>query len=85
MNRIMEIEENYVVVQPGLVKGVLDKELSKKAKFFPPDPASGNYWTIGGIIANNSSGAHSLGYGNTIDFIQEVNVIYSDGRWLCKL
>ena len=35
MNRIMEIEENYVVVQPGLVKGVLDKELSKKAKFFP--------------------------------------------------
>ena len=31
------------------------------------------------MIANNSSGAHSLGYGNTIDFIQEVNVIYSDG------
>ena len=79
MNRITEIEENYVVVQPGLVKGVLDKELSKKAKFFPPDPASGNYCTIGGMIANNSSGAHALGYGNTIDFLQEVNVVYSDG------
>ena len=80
MNRIVEMGEDYVVVEPGTVKGVLDKQLRKKGKFLPPDPASSNYCTIGGMIADNSSGIHCLGYGNTIDFLQEVNVIYSDGR-----
>ena len=80
MNKILEIEPDYVIVQPGLVKGVLDKELEKKGKFFPPDPASSNYCTIGGMIANNSSGIHALGYGSTIDFLDMINVVYSDGK-----
>ena len=79
MNNITEIGDNYVVVQPGVLKGILDKELKKKGKFLPPDPASSNYCTIGGMIANNSSGAHCLGYGNTIDFLQEIEVTRSDG------
>jgi glycolate oxidase len=80
MNRILEIGEDYVVVQPGIVKSVLDNALRKKGKFLPPDPASSNYCTIGGMIANNSSGIHCLGYGNTIDFLEGVNVIYADGK-----
>ena len=80
MNKILEIESDHVIVQPGLVKGVLDKELEKKGKFFPPDPASSSYCTIGGMIANNSSGIHALGYGSTIDFLDMVNVVYSDGE-----
>lgn len=79
MNRIMEIGSDYVEVQPGVVKGILDKELKKRGKFVPPDPASSNYCTIGGMIANNSSGPHCLGYGSTIDFLQEISVVYSDG------
>jgi glycolate oxidase len=79
MNRITEIGDDYVIIQPGIVKGILDRELKKKGKFLPPDPASSNYCTIGGMIANNSSGAHCLGYGNTIDFLQEIQVAYSDG------
>ncbi|MBA3750757.1 MAG: FAD-binding oxidoreductase, partial [Nitrosopumilus sp.] len=79
MDKITEIETDYVEVQPGVVKGILDKELKKRGKFLPPDPASSNYCTIGGMIANNSSGAHCLGYGSTIDFLQEINVVYSDG------
>jgi glycolate dehydrogenase FAD-linked subunit len=79
MNKIMEIGNDYIEVQPGVVKGILDKELKKTGKFLPPDPASSNYCTIGGMIANNSSGAHCLGYGSTIDFIQEICVVYSDG------
>ena len=66
-------------VQPGIVKAVLDKELKKKNKFLPPDPASSNFCTIGGMIANNSSGIHSLGYGNTIDFLDGIEIIYSNG------
>ena len=68
MNKILEVGTDYVVVQPGLVKGILDKELKKKGKFFPPDPASSNYCTVGGMIANNSSGAHCLAYGSTNRF-----------------
>ena len=81
MNKIIEIGDDYVIVQPGQVKAKLDNELKKRGKFFPPDPASSNYCTIGGMIANNSSGAHCLGYGSTIDFIKEINVIYSDGSF----
>ena len=81
INKIIEIQDNNVMVQPGIVKGVLDMELKKKNKFLPPDPASTNYCTIGGMIANNSSGIHCLGYGNTIDFVDEVKVVYPDGKF----
>jgi glycolate dehydrogenase FAD-linked subunit len=80
MNSIVEIEDDHVTVQPGIVKGVLDKELKKRNKFLPPDPASSNYCTIGGMIADNSSGVHCLGYGNTIDFLEQVSVVYGDGE-----
>ncbi|MGI0005037.1 MAG: FAD-binding oxidoreductase, partial [Nitrososphaera sp.] len=63
-----------------MVKGVLDRELKKRGKFLPPDPASSNYCTIGGMIADNSSGVHCLGYGNTIDFIEGVDFVYADGN-----
>src|ERR1044072_2084698 len=56
MTKITEFENDYVIVEPGIVKGILDNELRKKGKFLPPDPASSNYCTIGGMIANNSSG-----------------------------
>jgi glycolate oxidase len=79
MNRIIEIGNDYVTVQPGIVKGILDKELKKRNKFLPPDPASSNYCTVGGMIANNSSGVHCLGYGNTITFLEEIKMVYADG------
>ncbi len=79
MNRILEIEGDHVVVQPGIVKGLLDRELKKRNKFLPPDPASSNYCTIGGMIADNSSGIHCLGYGNTIDFVEVIDIVYPDG------
>lgn len=79
MNKLMEIGDDYVVSQPGMVKAVLDMELKKKGKFLPPDPASSNFCTIGGMVANNSSGIHCLGYGNTVDFLEGVQFVYPDG------
>src|SRR5918992_3007335 len=79
MNRIIETEGDYVIAQPGLIKAVLNKELGKKGKFLPPDPASSNFCTIGGMIANNAGGPHSLTYGSTIDHVQEISVVYADG------
>jgi glycolate oxidase len=78
-NRIFEIGDSYVTLEPGVVKTVLDKELKKKGRFLPPDPSSSNFCTIGGMIANNSSGAHTLRYGSTIDYIEELDVVYCDG------
>ncbi|HXW11674.1 MAG TPA: FAD-binding oxidoreductase, partial [Nitrososphaeraceae archaeon] len=79
MNKILEIEDDYIIVQPGVVKAVIDKELAKRNKFIPPDPASSNYCTIGGMIANNSSGPHGLGYGSIINHVQRVDLVYSNG------
>jgi len=81
MNRVLEIDENHAIVEPGIVKAVLDGELRKKGKFLPPDPASSRYCTVGGMIADNSSGIHCLGYGNTIDFLDGVKVVYADGTF----
>ena len=39
MNKIIEIGDDYAIVQPGVVKGILDKELKNRGKFLPPDPA----------------------------------------------
>jgi FAD/FMN-containing dehydrogenase len=79
MDRVLEVGDDYVKVEPGIVKAVLDKELKKRNKFLPPDPASSNYCTLGGMISNNSSGVHCLGYGNTIDFLEAVDLVYADG------
>lgn len=76
MKRVLEIGDVYVLAESGTVKGVLDRELKKRGKFLPPDPASSNYCTIGGMMADNSSGMHCLGYGNTIDFIEDANFVY---------
>ena len=81
MNRIIEInpEEGYAVVQPGVVQDVLQGELKRRGKFFPPDTSSSAYSTIGGGIANNSSGARSVKYGTTKDYVLSLEVVLSDG------
>ena len=82
MNKILDLDlqSNCVSVQPGVVKGLLDKELRKHDKFLPPNPASSNYCTIGGMVSNNSSGPYGLGFGSILGYLQHVDFIYSDGR-----
>lgn len=82
MTKIIEInaEENYVVVEPGIYKGILDKELKKYGKFLPPDPSSANYCALGGMIATNASGAHTVKYGSTIDYVLSLDVVLSNGE-----
>ncbi|HDJ89282.1 MAG TPA: FAD-binding oxidoreductase, partial [Thermoprotei archaeon] len=81
MNRIIEmnVEENYVWVEPGIVMEKLNEVLEKYGKFFPPDPASSHFCTIGGMIGNNASGMRSVKYGNTIDYVEELKVVLSNG------
>ncbi|MGQ9469670.1 MAG: anaerobic glycerol-3-phosphate dehydrogenase subunit C [Nitrososphaerales archaeon] len=82
MNKILEIneKESYVIVQPGVVLADLNKALSSINKLFPPDPSSGNWCTIGGMIANNSGGAHSAKYGDTRAYTLSLKIVLTNGE-----
>jgi len=80
LNRIVDYNGgDSVIVQPGVVYGSLNRYLAKYGMFFPPDPSSGDYCTIGGMIADNSGGPHSVKYGSVSDWCDELEVVMSDG------
>ena len=66
-------------VQPGVVLDDLDAALRPYGLQFGPDPASSNRSTIGGAVANNATGSHSLLYGMTADHVRGMRVVLSDG------
>jgi FAD/FMN-containing dehydrogenase/Fe-S oxidoreductase len=81
MDEILEIDpdERRAVVQPGVVQDDLDAALEPYGLKFAPDPASSNRATIGGGIGNNSTGAHSVRYGITDAYVDELAVVLADG------
>ncbi len=81
MNNIisLNVEDNYVHLQPGIYKSILDKILLKEGKFLPPDPSSSNFCTLGGMVATNASGPHTIKYGSIIDYVIELEVVLSNG------
>jgi FAD/FMN-containing dehydrogenase/Fe-S oxidoreductase len=81
MDQILNIDaENRVVrTQPGISLGALNQALVGHQLMYGPDPASGDRATMGGIMANNSTGAHSIVYGMTHDHTLSMNVVLSDG------
>lgn len=81
MDQILEInsESRWVRTQPGITLGILNKQLAPLGLMYGPDPASGDRATMGGILANNSTGAHSIIYGMTHDHVISTQVVLSDG------
>jgi len=71
----IDAQRRRVRVQPGVVQRDLNAALAPHGLFFPPDPASSDYCTIGGMVANNSSGARSVKYGATIDYVEALEVV----------
>jgi FAD/FMN-containing dehydrogenase/Fe-S oxidoreductase len=73
-----------VTVEPGVVLGQMNKQVRAMGLMFGPDPASAERATIGGCIANNSSGAHSILYGMTADHVRRLEVVLASGErlWL---
>jgi FAD/FMN-containing dehydrogenase/Fe-S oxidoreductase len=84
LTRIVNVDrENRVaVVEPGVVLAELNRQLRDAGLCFPPDPSSGDYATIGGMIANNSSGPRSLKYGDTRAWTDRVEAVLADGSTL---
>ncbi|MHC4839634.1 MAG: FAD-binding and (Fe-S)-binding domain-containing protein [Planctomycetota bacterium] len=81
MNEIIETQprDGWVRVQPGVVKDALDLELGTFQMFWPPDPSSSPWCTVGAMIANNSGGAKSIRWGTSKDYLLELDVLLADG------
>jgi len=81
LNRVRTLnpDELYAEVEPGVVLADLNEAAGKHRLQFGPDPASAERATIGGSIANNAAGAHSIIYGMAADHLLAADVILADG------
>ena len=86
MNRVLEVdyENQFAVVEPGLVNLHLSSKVGPRGYYFAPDPTSQQACTIGGNIATNSGGPHTLKYGVTVNHVLGLEVVLPDGEivWL---
>jgi glycolate oxidase len=82
MKRILEVNyrDRYAVIEPGVVNLWLTNHLKPKGYHFAPDPSSQGACTIGGNIATNSGGPHTLKYGVTVNHVLGVELVLPDGR-----
>ncbi|MCI0350701.1 MAG: FAD-binding protein [Acidobacteriales bacterium] len=82
MNRILEIdiENQRAVVQPGVVNLDLSHAAAPHGLYFAPDPSSQKSCTIGGNVANNSGGPHTLASGVTVNHVTGIEAVLPDGR-----
>ncbi|MBI5740304.1 MAG: FAD-binding protein [Nitrospirae bacterium] len=82
MNRILDVDEKNMVavVEPGVINGHLQEKLEAKGLFYPPDPASMNFCTLGGNVAENAGGPRAIKYGVTRDYVLGLEVVLPDGR-----
>ncbi|MBS1263921.1 MAG: D-lactate dehydrogenase (acceptor) [Methanonatronarchaeales archaeon] len=85
MDSVLDVDEDemWVEVEPGVVLSDLNSVLEERGLFFPPDPSSADFCTLGGMLANNSSGAHSLRYGDTRDYTLGLEVVLADDSVAC--
>ena len=82
MDRILAVDtENLVaVVEPGVVTGTLKEEARKKGLFYPPDPASLKFCTIGGNLAECAGGMCAVKYGVTRDYVLGLEAVLGTGE-----
>jgi glycolate oxidase len=84
MNRIKRIssEDLVAVVEPGVITGELMREVESRGLFYPPDPNSWEFCSIGGNVAENAGGPRALKYGVTRDYVLGLEWVLPDGEVL---
>jgi glycolate oxidase len=82
MNEIVEIDMQNMVarVQPGVVNMKLQKAVEEVGLFYPPDPASEEYSTIGGNVSENAGGMRAAKYGITKDYVMALRAVLPSGE-----
>ena len=78
LHRILEVnrEERWARVQPGIILAELNKQLAREGLMFGPDPSSGDMCKLGGMLANNSAGPHTLRYGAVKDNVRSLACVW---------
>lgn len=81
MNKILEIDmQNMVaVVQPGVINMELQKAVEEVGLFYPPDPASQEYSSLGGNVSENAGGMRAAKYGITKDYVMALRAVLPNG------
>jgi glycolate oxidase len=86
LNNIIKIDlqNRIAIVEPGVINLDVSKAVAKEGFFYAPDPSSQAACSIGGNVANNSGGPHTLAYGVTTNHVLGIEVVLDDGRivWL---
>ena len=86
MNRILELDprDRIAVVEPGVINLSLQEAAARYGLVYAPDPSSQRICTLGGNVAANSGGPHTLAHGSTVNHVLGVEVVLPDGRvtWL---
>ncbi len=84
LHRILDVnrEERWARIQPGIVLTELNKQLARQGLLFGPDPSSGDMCKLGGMLANNSAGPHTLRYGAVKDNVLALRVCLASGEWI---
>lgn len=85
MREILEINlrDRYALVQPGVVNVWLTRALAGSGYHYAPDPSSQGACTIGGNVATNSGGPHTLKYGVTVNHVLGIEAVLPDGQIIC--
>lgn len=79
MRNILEIGENTVRVQPGVVCSQLNAALRERGRYFPPDPSGAAVTTVGSMLALDAAGSHSVRVGSTRDHVRSLEVVLAGG------
>jgi len=81
-NRIIEIDQDnqIAVVEPGVITGHFQEEVRRAGLFYPPDPASQNFCTLGGNVAECAGGPRAVKYGVTRDYVLGLEAVLPGGR-----
>ena len=86
LNRILKIdlENRLAIVEPGVINLDVTRAIARDGFFYAPDPSSQAACSIGGNVANNSGGPHTLAYGVTTNHVVGLEVVLDDGAiiWL---
>jgi glycolate oxidase len=82
LDRILaiDVENRLAVVQPGVVNAALSHAVRPHGLFYAPDPSSQMACTIGGNVAENSGGPHTLKYGTTTNHVLALELVLADGE-----
>ncbi len=84
MDKILEIHKDdfYAVVEPGVITRNLQKAAEAEGLFYPPDPSSVNFCTLGGNISTGAGGARGIKYGTTKDYVMGLDVVLASGEMI---